>query len=223
MSRRLRLLLLIATGLVVTIAMVLAGLYFAAQYEPAFYQEAMAIDPDVLEKASDDMVRRSTALANAVRKKGHWEALFTAEQINGWLAVDMVNNHLIALPPAVQAPRVSIDKKRVTIACRFEQGGINSVLSVTVEPSMPEPNVIALRIIKARAGLLPVPLAQVLDRISEAARGMECRLDWRRTGGDPVALLSFPAADEDHPVSIESLRLGDGEIYVAGTTGEKKP
>ena len=68
MSRRLRLLLLIATGLVVTIAMVLAGLYFAAQYEPAFYQEAMAIDPDVLEKASDDMVRRSTALANAVRK-----------------------------------------------------------------------------------------------------------------------------------------------------------
>lgn len=223
MSRRIRLLLFIAIGVAVTIALVLLGLYFAARHEPAFYREALEIDPAVLEKASDDMLRRSTALASAVKKKGHWEALFTAEQINGWLAVDMVKNHADALPPTLHDPRVSIHEKQITIACRFEQGGVNSVLSLTVEPSMPEPNVIALRIVKARAGLLPVPLAQVLDRVSQAARGMECRLEWRRTGGDPVAMLSFPDADDDQPISIESLRLGDGEIYVSGTTQEKKP
>jgi hypothetical protein len=223
MSRRIRLFLFIAIGLAAVIGLVVLGLYLAARHEPAFYREALEIEPAVLEKASDDMLRRTAALASAVKKEGHWEALFTAEQINGWLAVDLVKNHPSALPPTLHDPRVTIDQKRITIACRFEQGGVNSVLSLTVEPSMPEPNVIALRIVKARAGLLPVPLAKVLDRVSQAARGMECRLQWRNTGGDPVAMLSFPDADDDRPVSIESLRLGDGEIYVAGTTQGQKP
>lgn len=218
MSRRLLLFLLIAIGLVAVIVLVLLGLYLAVQHEPAFYRDAMEADPEVLEKASDDMLRRTTALASALKKKAQWEALFTAGQINGWLAVDMVRNHPSTLPPALHDPRVTIDQKRITIACRFEQGGIDSVLSLTVEPSMPEPNVIALRIVKARAGLLPVPLAKVLDGVSQAARGLGCHLEWRNTGGDPVAMLSFPSADDERPVNIESLRLGDGEIYVNGTT-----
>lgn len=223
MSRKLRRLLLIVSGLAVLAILVLLGLYLAMRYEPAFYREAIEIEPPVLEKASDDMLRRTTALASAVKKTGRWEALFTAEQINGWLAVDLVKNHHDALPPTLRDPRVTIDEKQITFACRFEQGIIDSVLSLTVEPSVPEPNVIALRIVKARAGLLPIPLAQVLDRITEAARGMQCRLVWRNTGGDPVAMLSFPEADDDRPVCIEAIRLGEGEIYVAGTTQDEKP
>ena len=36
----------------------------------------------------------------------------------------------------------------------------SSVISLTIEPYVPEPNVLALRIVKARAGLLPMPLGQ---------------------------------------------------------------
>jgi hypothetical protein len=222
MSRKLRLLLFMLVGFATVVVCVLLGLYLAARHEPSFYREAMEIKPAVLEKASDRMVQQATALASAVKKQGRWEALFTAEQINGWLAVDMAKNYPNTLPPTLRDPRVAIDPKQVTIACRFQDGGVESVLSLTVEPSVPEPNVIALRIVSARAGLLPVPLGQVLDRLKDAAQGMQFRLEWRRAGGDPVAMLSFPPGG-DRPVRIETLRLGEGEFYVAGTTQAKKP
>jgi hypothetical protein len=223
MSRRKRVLLLTAVAVVALIVLGLLGIFLAARHEPAFYRQALQIDRAVLEKGSDHMLRQTTALAGAVRKKGHWEALFTAEQINGWLAVDMARNHPDALPPMLHDPRVVIDPKHVTVACRFDRDGLSSVLSLTVEPYMPEPNVVALRIVKARAGLLPVPLGQVLDGLSEAARNLQVHLQWRRAGGDPVAMFSLPPTDGDRPVRIETLRLGDGEVYVAGTTQAEKP
>ena len=223
MSRKLRLLLIIVSSLAAIVALVLLALYLASRHEPAFYREAMEIEPVVLEKASDRMLQQTTALASAVQQEGHWEVLFTAEQINGWLAVDMVKNHPTALPPMLHDPRVVIDPQGITIACRFEQDAISTVLSLTVEPYVPEPDVIALRIVKARAGLLPAPLGNVLDRLAKAARDMRFHLQWRRTGNDPVALLSFPSTDDDKPIHIESLRLGEGEIYVAGNTPGTEP
>ncbi len=152
MSRRLRLTLLIIGGLAATAVLVLLGLYLAAQHEPAFYHEAMHIDRAVLEKASDRMLRQTTALASAVKKRGHWEALFTAEQINGWLAVDLVRNHPNTLPAELHDPRVGINPKGITVACRFDQDGMTSVLSLTVEPYLPQPNVLALRIVERPGG-----------------------------------------------------------------------
>jgi hypothetical protein len=118
-------------------------------------------------------------------------------------------------------PRVAIDAKQVTIACRFDQGGLHSVLTLTLAPSVPEPNLLALRIVDARVGLLPMPLGQVLDRISEAARNMGLHLKWGRSSGEPVAAILLPQSD-DRPVRVETLRLGDGEIYVEGTTESAK-
>jgi hypothetical protein len=222
-SRKLRLILLTMGGMAGLLALVLLGLYLATRYEPTFYREAMQIDPAALDKASDRMVQQATALANAVRNEGHWEALFTAEQINGWLAVDMVKNHSKVLPPTLHNPRVAIDSKQLVIACRFQDAGIDTVLSLAVEPYVTKLNVVHLRIIKARAGLLPMPLGPVLEHLSRAARDLHIHLQWRRSGGDPVAVLSLPAADDRQPVQVESIRLGDGEIYIAGTTLTKKP
>jgi len=83
--------------------------------------------------------------------------------------------------------------------------------------------VVALRIVRARAGALPVPLKRVLDGISKAARDMQIRLEWRQAGNDPVALLSLPEDPEaDRVVRIESLEVVDGEIRIVGVTERRK-
>ena len=192
------------------------------EYEPAFYREALEIDTAVAEKQSDLMLQRATALLSAVKKENHWEALFTAQQINGWLAVDMVKNHPQTLSPDFSDPRVTIEGGRIIIACRSCQAGVSSVLSLTIEPYVPQPNMLLMRIVKARAGLLPLPLGGVLDQLSQVAHDMHLHLEWRHVKGDPVAMLSFPPADDDRPVRIEKLRLGNGEIYVAGSTERSK-
>jgi hypothetical protein len=221
MSRKRRLLLWIVGGLAVLIAAAvlgLLGIYLAVQHEPEFYRQAMATDSAVLEKASDDMLHEAATLQSAASKEGRWEALFTAEQINGWLAVDRAKNYPDSLPPTISDPRVAVGAKQITFACRYESGNTSSVLSLTIEPYVPKANVLALRIVRARAGLLPMPLGQILDRVSEAARNLHLHLEWRHAGGDPVAMLSLPENEDERTAQIDTLRLGDGEIYVAGST-----
>jgi len=207
----------------VLIALALWWLYIALGYVPAFYRRAMKLQPDVLREGSDRMLRQTAALQSAVGKEGRWEALFTAEQINGWLAVDRAENHPNSLPPTMSDPRVAIDSQGIHIACRYDEGLIHCVLSLTVEPCALEPNVLALRIVKARAGRLPLPLGRVLDRISETARHLQLKLDWRPAGSDPVALFSMPESERGRIVRLDALRLGDGEIYIAGRTERKNP
>ncbi len=84
-----------------------------------------------------------------------------------------------------------------------------------------EPNVIACRLRRARAGRLPLPLGQVLDTVTEAARRMDLPLRWAQTDGDPVALVTvFPDREDKQLTTLRTLELLDGEIYVAGTTDQ---
>lgn len=194
--------------------------YRATQYVPEFYRQATASPDPVKQKAgSEQMLRRATALASDVKKEGAWKALFTEEQINGWLAVDLVKNHAGSLPPTIREPRVSIEPGQLTVACRYQHGRWQTVLWLTVEASVAGQDAIALRIRKARAGSLPLPLDEVLKQISEAARRAQQPIEWRQVEGDPVALIPLkPPQGGPGTVQIDTLVLRQGEIYMAGTT-----
>jgi hypothetical protein len=218
--KRLRIAALLGGGLVLLIAVGLCGLYWALKQQPDFYRQAIQVDPALQKKASDQMLQRAAALRSDLEKEGRWQALFTAEQINGWLAVDLVENYPDMLPESFRDPRVQIQPDRMTLACRLKQDALDSVVTLTVEPYLVEPNVLALRIRGARAGLVPMPLAEILDAVSEAAAQMDLNLRWRRAEDDPVALISFSplTTDDGRLVQIETLQLSEGEIYLAGTS-----
>ncbi|MGD0384108.1 MAG: hypothetical protein ABSA77_11340 [Thermoguttaceae bacterium] len=224
MSRRLRLTLWIGCGVPAVLIAALVGVFAALRFEPKFYREALAVASEAREEGSDQMLQRMAALVSDVRKPGKWQGRFTAEQINGWLAVDFVKNHHGALPPLFHDPRVSIDSEGIVLACRYEGWIVSTVLTLTVEPYVPEENLLALRIVRVRAGLVPMPLKKVLDGITDAARRSEWRLEWRQSGGDPVALLSTPPGDNagDLAVKIETIRLGKGDIFLSGSNERKK-
>ncbi len=190
---------------------------------PTFYKQALKATPAAQRRASDEMLRKTGDLINDVKKKEHWEALFTDAQINGWLAVDVQQKHPKSLPREVRDPRVIIEPDRLILAFRLIRGKWSTVVSLVLEPSVPEPNVLALRIRKARGGTLPLPLERILDEISKVAERLEFPLQWRQADGDPVALISLPPPhDDDHKlIQINTLRLGQGELFLSGTTTKR--
>ena len=220
MSRRLRVVSLILVAIVLLIAAGVLLAYRSSQYVPPFYRDAIAVDLAVQRHANDQVLQQATALASDLQKRGHWAAVFTAEQINGWLAVDLVENYRDSLPPEIEAPRVDITSTAIILACRLHWGGVSSVVSLTVEPYMAGANVLALRFRSARAGRLPIPLRRGLDAIDAAARDSNLQVKWRQADGDLVAMLSIlPPRDVRHKtVRLEMLRLEAGKIYVAGST-----
>ena len=215
---------LLAAAAVLAVLLLVAGgvfwfAYRASQQVPEFYQRAMAVDPAVYETGSDQMLQRTTTLVSDAKKPGRWQTLFTEEQINGWLAVDLVKNHANALPSTVSDPRVRIEPDRVTFACRVQQGRWRSVLSLMIDVYLSAPDTVALRFRKARAGAMPLPLDTLLNHASEAARRARWRVNWSQADGDPVALIRLEPVDKPRAtIEIDTLSLREREVYVAGTT-----
>ncbi len=218
MRRRFRIALWVGGGLLAGILLAVLALYLAARHVPAAYRRALAADPEAEAQASDAMIRQTTELANAVRRSGPWSARFTAEQINGWFAVDMNENHPDLLPPEMSDPRVAIAPEEMRLFCRFRRGGVESVLSLGIDVYLAEADVIALRVRRARAGALPLPLDEVLQQITQQARRKRLRIQWKMAEGDPVALIRLDLRDKEsgHQVHVQALELREGEVFVSG-------
>lgn len=196
------------------------SLYYASQEVPAFYEQALKQDQKIQQRASDQMLRGATALASDLQKRGTWQAAFTAEQINGWLAVDLKKNHPNLLPPGVSDPRIEIRERSATVACRYQANKLSNVFSLTFDVYLSAPDIVALEIRSAHAGKLPVPLGQVLDGITKSAQNMDLPLEWRQHNGNPVALLTIAAARDvtDRAIAIDKIELRQGELFLAGHT-----
>ncbi len=217
---KLRVAAVIAGSLTVAAALLLGWLWFAARHVPSFYQQALHVPPPQLQEESDRLLENAAALASNVHREGRWQALFTADEINGWLAVDLPKNFPELQPQGIAEPRVAIQPKCVSLACRYQDGPVEAVLSLDGEVYMQEPNVLSVRIHKARAGSLPLPLAKVLELISQAAAEANLPLNWLQAGGDPVAVIHLhpPHDEQENAYQLETIELREGELYVAGTT-----
>lgn len=220
MRHPLRAAIVIASGVAVLTGASLLAVYRASQQVPEFYHTAIHADSARQEAASKALLRTATSLVSDAQQEGEWEAEFTEEQINGWLAVDLVNNHGQTLPPEVRDPRVALRASGAKIGWRWSSEDLSTVFSLDVQLGLTEPNVVALTIRGARAGTVPLPLGQVLDTITNAAREMNLQLQWKKAGGHPVALIKIPSPDSEgkKQIVVESIELRDGSIYVAGTT-----
>jgi hypothetical protein len=218
------------TSIVTAVVLAFGGVaaysaYKASQRVPEFYREAISVAPQDQHPARDAFVAQATALAGDLHGEGRWQSLFTVEQINGWLALELAENYPDLMPGELHDPRISISDNEATIGCRYGSGELATVLSLTFDAYLQEPNVVALRIRHARAGALPVPLAQVLDSISHAARELNLQLEWRKSHGDPVALVTLPQPrdGQDANLRVETLELRQGELFIAGTTDGEQP
>ncbi len=214
-------------GLIVALFVLLAllALYLALRHEPRWYARAVATaDRQAEEKGSDEMLGRAADLTSALETKGAWKIAFTADQINGWLAVDMPKNHPDLLPENLADPRVVIEPDGVTLGCRAMQSGVSTVVSLKVDVYLAEENKIAVRIRKARAGSLPWSLGKVVDGFTEAARQGDVNLAWHHVDGDPLALIKVPRKQGPggRQIRITTLRLEEGQIVVGGRTSAKE-
>jgi hypothetical protein len=206
-----------------------SGAFFisrAAQHEPEFYRQAMTVQPQQQEEAGDALEQSVLELSNETRQPGHWEATFSDDQINGWLAVDLPAKFASILPAGVECPRVSIRDGLIHIAARFKDKLVESVVSFSLQVNLTdEPNTVAVTIRKVRAGVLPVPVRQFLDRISNAAERGDIQLRWSQDQGDPVAFVTVPSQHERYvhrQIFIETIEIRDGQIYLSGITDDPR-
>jgi len=221
-----RVLFWLVTAFIALAILVVGGLWWAATMEPEAYHKVLrSSDPKAAKKVAQKLESSATILASEVKKPGRWQAIFSQAEVNGWLETVLPEKFAEHVPPGVSDPRVLFAAGRVTGFCRYKDSRVNTVVSLEVEIYLTDrKNEVALRLRGAKAGALPVPLSEVVDQISQAARDSDVSLRWSQEGGDPVALIQLDPIEREtgRPVSVEKLEIRDGEIYVTGQTSAKK-
>lgn len=213
--------LLLSAAVALLLVSAVAG-YRAVQHQPEFYRTALADEASRQEVTGEQFERRVLEMRNDARRAGRWTTRITAEQINGWLASDLPEKFGTRLPREIRDPRVALYQDEAWIACRFEGNGVSSVISLAVDVRLTErTNELALRIRRARAGALPLPMKRLLDEARGASARLKIPLRWTQDAGSPVALLRLPEQLEGVPqrhLRLESVELRDGELLISGLT-----
>jgi len=202
------------------LAAAIYAIYHASQHVPEFYAKALSVPVETQEKESDVMLKQITTLHNDLQGQGRWQQVFTAQTINGWLAVDLPRNHPTLLPMGMHDPRVQIGPQGITMACQVDRGGLHGVVSLQVSAFVESDDVVGLQVHKARLGAIPWSFRTVLDKITGAAQKSNVDIRWRQADSDPVALIKVTSAQGDRKqvIHIDTIRLEEGALVVAGTT-----
>ena len=175
-------------------------LFQASRHEPSFYRQALLIQPTRAAEDGAELEHEVLELRNDTLETGNWEAAFTAEQLNGWMAVDLPEKFPTMLPRGLEEPRVAIEDGVVRVAARYRDRTINSIVSFALELQLAdEPNTVAICIREVRAGALPVPIATWLDKVQKAIGNSDLVVHWSQSSDDPVALVQIPVTTGDSP------------------------
>lgn len=225
MRRFLRCLAVVTVVLILGSAFAGYSMYQATQRAPDFYVRMLDSERTAELASGPSFEHQIQELQEESQRPGTWEAVFTEDQINGWLAVGLAQEFPKLLPPQVHEPRVAISPEQVQVGCSYRGARLSSVISFSLLIALTdEPNTLEIRVQKARIGRLPAPINQFLNQIASAIKTTNVPFRWEPTDGDPIARITVPSSHPDYAhreIYLDTVELRQGEVRLAGRTAAK--
>jgi hypothetical protein len=213
---------IITAGLGTFLAALAGGVPWLLRHQPAFYRDALRqelSDEDRREQAKL-FVQTTLRLVDAVRYEPRWAQEFSEESVNIWLADELPTQYSGWLPPEVTAPRVKFERGGLWIAFRTQHGLWSGVVSGRVKAWVSGPNELALEIQSLSAGLIPVPVDEVIGEFVSAMNERGWRLQWKQSATGDVLVVSLDgegdSGDSRGQAVLESVELTPGRLIVSG-------
>ena len=223
MSNRVRLLLAGAAGSALLFVGLLFYYHWAIQQVEPYYSAALSIDRIRLQDASLKLESRLTTLVSDAVENPSWQAVFSEEEINGWLAITLPEKFPSLLPSSVTDPRVKISDQAATLGFQYQEDDFQTCISVQIALKVIDSDTLAIHLLKAQAGKLPIPLAQIVDKISEQSIQQQIALHWTQQDGKPVALIPINSLLSGKHVdrTLQMVELHRGELFLAGSSKQQ--
>lgn len=216
------------TGLVavvVVVAILICLFWFCASYSPDFYGRRLQLNPSQAAQHSDAFLQKTALIADEVKRPGTWQITFREEEINGWLAVDLPQNHPSLLPPELSEPRVEIDDNVLRLAIRIRHGLLSGVAWVESYIYTGESNTVVVVIRRANLGVLPLPTQPVLDGVKALADDFGWEVQQTETDGRPTLRITIPETiDHDNgKFELHSVILTKGQLEISAKITPGQP
>jgi hypothetical protein len=123
----------------------------------------------------------------------------------------------------ISSPNVTLENdNRVRLAFRYGSGWFSSIISYDLKIWLVprEPNMIAVEILKARAGALPISSHAILQQLCEFGHQQNYKVTLYRHEGNSVAVVELQPY-QPHPWAIMTrLKVDQGKLTIRGKTLE---
>ncbi len=207
---------IIAGSVMATLLTIPAVVWLSLTHQPTFYRAMKALPRKQREAKAKHFVANSLQLRNDISNERDWQAVFTDQEVNAWLAEDLITHFADQIPAEIHEPRISFEHDRVTFAFGLDRGPIRSVIWVVARVSVPEDNVLALTLEKVRAGMIPIPVGRIIGPLTKGARDRGLDVRWVADQGPPVALIRYRPDGVRADIVLEKLTIRQGQIRFSG-------
>ena len=207
---------IIAASVLATLISVPVAIWLSLTHQPTFYRAMKSLPRAQREAKAKHFVANSLQLRNDISNERDWSAEFSDQEVNAWLAEDLMTHFADQIPAEIHNPRIAFELDRVTFAFELDRGPIRSVIWVVARVSVPEDNVLALTLEKVRAGVIPISVDRVIGPLTSGARDRGLDVRWLSDQDPPVALIRYHPDGGRSDVVLEKLTILQGKIRVLG-------
>lgn len=212
----------ILLGLTLFALAVVVGLYClgtALQQQPEFYATALRELPnaEVRQQEANHFEQAALELVEDFKHSEEWSQSFSQTEINSWLAEDLEKEFLDTIPQEMSDFRIQLKPDTILFGFRLQSRNWTGVASVEIRPWMAAPNQLALEIVSARAGTVPLPLDKPLNELAEKLRNHKLSFKWRQNNGNDVLVIPLSELLEKHEDKVvQSIQVLEGEFRITG-------
>ncbi|MDR2437889.1 MAG: hypothetical protein LBE12_00775 [Planctomycetaceae bacterium] len=219
-----RLIAYILTGIFLIFLLILYLLYLSAQRLPDFYKKSLAVDPEIQQLRNKEMLYKIGDLNNAIQKINEpWQAVFTADDLNAYFAVELTKEGSNLFPKEIVEPRLTFSDRQVDFACQVMRGTFSGTLHLSLGLTLPEPNRLVIRIKKSQLGKLPISKEVSAKFLMNALKEKSYQVQQGIEAGDPTITVVFNIKyDNKHFVLLDDIIFQDGSVHLSGTTEQSQ-
>lgn len=202
----------------------MGGLYWSSTQVPEFYQEALKeqLPPEVRQQEAKQFVQRSMKLVNDVHNhEPQWSQEFSELQINSWIAEELHQKFSKWVPKDLSDPRVNFKKNQVELGFHLTLKKWSGIISLKFRPWLLENNRLVLELENARAGLLPIPMEEAINKLIQEARKEGLYIEWGQTNNNDALIVHLDRGKTELP-ALTALTVEPGIFRIAGKTEVKK-
>lgn len=184
--------------------------------EPEFYQDIVEIklEPEKRIEAIEQLEKQTEDLSEKIKSDDQWKEKFTQQQINLWLEDRLKKEFPDLIPPEVSEPRVQFQKDEIRVGFRLTQKKWKGVVSLQLKPRIAEPNRLAIEICSINAGLIPMPLKQIMEEVKKELDRAGWKFDSESKEESEILVIHLESVLPRHPV-LEELKISKGELEFA--------
>lgn len=196
-----------------------------AKHEPTFYRDGRIPPSEARRDLANNFVSQFGQMMLHMKARTEtWGCEVSEAQLNCFFseAFNQLGEAEGLRKLGISKPCVALEDNRVRLGFRYGSGWFSTVISYDLEVWVVprEPNVIAVKILRARAGAIPISSQSILQQLSEFGRQQNYKVTLYRHEGNAVAVIELEPY-QPHPWKIlTALKVDHGKLSIQGRTLE---